>query len=215
MAGNPVLKNTVMSVLREQAAWSFNFQYNEFLVRGERYQTVVMLLSQDRITCEIGVPQNDATSTGTKVVAKYDPNKHVFRFPSETYGSNSNLGDEKRTIVHEATHAMHDVFLQRRCAALDDEATGWLAGALYTRLKDNLKPQNEIIKFTPPVEIGGAMDTSLKLADKILAATKFPEVAHLHDGDMVDLKAAIADLYNRNDPTNDITKQPQDYSGVP
>jgi hypothetical protein len=201
---NARLASSVVKTLREAEVRSINFQYAgttingssvEFVVTGMRYSVVADAVEKGRITCNLlRSSRSDDLPQGNIAVAQYVPSAgdkegyspDQFLFRRESFGEF--LGAEKATIVHEATHAIHDVYLAKNCLAIEDEATAWLAQALYMR-------------FTPrPVGggamlIGGPLDEALKLADKLIA-TGFGRVTRpVYAPDLQPLKHAIAVEY--------------------
>jgi hypothetical protein len=201
---NARLASTVVKALREAEVNSINFQYMgttingksvNFLVTGMRYSAVADLVATGRITCNLlGSSSSGSLPKGNIVVATYVPTSgsqggyaaDQFLFPSESFGEYS--GSEKATIVHEATHAIHDVFLMTNCLAIEDEATAWLGQALYMRLTPHTLSVGGML-------IGGPMDEALKVADKMLASKSRSQTQSLYPNDLQLLKHTIAIEY--------------------
>jgi hypothetical protein len=107
----------------------------------------------------------DELAAGMTTAARYSADLNAMMFSREDYGSKK--VKEEFTIVHEATHAIFDLFANstnERTLAIDDEAAAVLAEALYIRLCD--KPPGNFAMF-----IDGPQDEALKLADKMMAET--------------------------------------------
>src|SRR4030095_10804716 len=110
-------------------------------------------------------PQVGGLAPGMVTSARYDIDANTMLFSREDFGTSK--VSEEITIVHEATHAIFDLFAKSkddRTLSIDDESAAVLASALYIRLCDK-NPGN----FT--MFIDGPEDEALKLADKMIAET--------------------------------------------
>jgi hypothetical protein len=202
---NKVLAATVSKVLSHPAIWFINFEMNGLVVTGQRYRMVAQAVESGRITCEVGVGQSKDIPSGSVTVALYDPDRDQFRFPYENFGAVG--GREKLTIVHEATHAVFDLFSAKetRVLAIDDEAAACLSTALLSRISE--------LSFGGGILIGSSTDEALKVADIILAETgdfqrdrrtyfvRPSTITKLRqaiavDWNLLDGRAGIVDIYN-------------------
>jgi hypothetical protein len=167
---NQKLANTVLRILRQPGIWKMGFQLGGLVVTGMRYSMVAKAVADGSIECR-AVDQfesqgRDALAPGMVTEARYKADLNAMLFSSENYGTTGKAREE-RTILHEATHAMFDLFANsqdERTLAIDDESAAVLAEALYIRLCDK-DPGN----FT--MFIDGPQDEALKLADKMMAET--------------------------------------------
>jgi hypothetical protein len=137
-------------------------------VTGMRYSMVAKAIEDGKIECRVvgkfSSQGKDELAPGMSTVARYDIDLNALLFSREDYGSNVR---EERAIVHEATHAIFDLFASSqddRKLSIDDESAAVLAEALYTRLCD--KAPGNFAMF-----IDGPQDEALKLADKMMAET--------------------------------------------
>jgi hypothetical protein len=130
---NKVLAETVIRVLSDPAITRVNFQLYGRFVTGNRYLSMMSLYSMGFIDCVVGVPPNPDLPPGTARECLYVPEHHRMHFQNEQYGSTSHI--EKSNIAHEATHALFDSFYGAtggtHILAIEDEATAWLAQAVY------------------------------------------------------------------------------------
>jgi hypothetical protein len=204
---NEVLRDTVISVLGSPDLLPIGFELNGLCVTGMRF-LMVREAVVSKITCEIGIKKTpgDQLPSGSVARAQYIPWEDQFRFPRETFGQH--IDPEKVTIVHEATHAIFDLYAATkddRVAAIDDEAAAFLAAALYSRLA----------QVSPGMMIeGDSKYEALQLADKILAETgdfkkdkrtyflKAPQIAKLRaavveDYDLKESRAGIVDIMDQ------------------
>ena len=158
-----ILAATVSRVLSHPAIWYINFEMSGLVVTGQRYRMVAQAVESGRITCEVGVEQSKDLPRGSVTVGLYVPEYDQFRFPYENFGSAA--GSEKLTIVHEATHAIFDLFSAKetRVLAIDNETAACLSAALLSRISE--------MSFGGGMTIGGSTDEALKVADTILAET--------------------------------------------
>src|SRR5262249_10480494 len=126
-------------------------------------------ITQGKIECQV-VDQfksqgKDALAAGMVTAARYMADTNAMLFSRADYGQSK--VSEECTIVHEATHAIFDLFANStddRTLAINDESVAVLAEALYLRLCD--KPPGSFAMF-----IDGPQDEALKLADKMMAET--------------------------------------------
>ena len=138
------LARNVAKVLREAAGLrNTAFQYKNFVVTGIRYGVIADLVDAGRIACSVGTPSSANLPGGSRAVAEYvaSPGSRGGHAPDQFILPRSNfgefIGNERMTIVHEAAHAIHDVFLAMPCLAIEDEATAWLAQAFYLRTSNS------------------------------------------------------------------------------
>lgn len=156
----------VLGVLSHPALAPIGFEMYGLVVTGVRYSVVRQAIQSGKITCTAGpVPDADGRA-GYVTQAKYLIRQNILAFPSENFASYR--GDEMCTVVHEATHAMCDVFAKSKedkILAIRDEACATLAEMLFYRLSG--------VKHAPSglKEVGSASYAALKLADVILSKT--------------------------------------------
>jgi hypothetical protein len=211
MTTNLELAQTVVKVLREAATLHLDFQYKDFGVTSMRYSVMADYVQQGRIACNVGVPKLAGYSAGSFARAlcvpsagnEENPPPDQIRLPRENYGEFS--GREKMDIVHEATHAIHDVFLARSVLAIEDEATARLAQALYIRKSANTFSLGGML-------VDGPLDRALTLADRIISNNVGNRTFQLHEPDVQMLKHAVALEYNYLDGRAGILSV---YDGVP
>jgi hypothetical protein len=165
---NQTLAKTVTRILRQPGISKIGFDLKGLCVTGMRYSMVAKAVEDGKIECRVEdkfKPQSkDELAPGMEVVARYKAELNAMVFSRENYGAN---GREERTIIHEATHAIFDLFARSandRTLSIDDESAAVLAEALYIRLCD--KPAGNFAMF-----IDGPQDEALKLADKMVAET--------------------------------------------
>ena len=162
------LANTVARILRQPGIWKIGFDLNGLCVTGQRFSLVAKAISDGTIACEAVdsfKPQVGGLAPGTVTVARYNSDANTMLFSREDYGTTKVR--EEITIVHEATHAIFDLFAKSkddRTLSIDDESAAVLASALYIRLCDK-DPGN----FT--MLIDGPQDEALKLADRMIEET--------------------------------------------
>ena len=201
---NRRLAATVVKTLREAEVGGINFAYKgstvnnksvEFIVTGVRYSVVADLVEKGRIVCNLlkssrslGLPRGNVAAASYVATSgnEYGDFPDQMLFPTESYGEYS--GYEKSVIIHEATHAIHDMFLRQNCLAIEDEATAWLAKALYMRLTPRTTGSGGML-------IGGPLDVALKIADKMIAAGFGGRTQPLYPPDIQFLKNTIAVEY--------------------
>ncbi len=166
---NQTLARTVTRVLRQLGMWKINFQLDGLVVTGQRYAMVAKAVEEGKIECRVvdkfTSQGKDLLAPGMVTVARYEAGADAMIFSSENYGS-ARISEEK-TIVHEATHAIFDLFAKSqddRTLAINDESAAVLAEALYLRLCD--KSVGNFAMF-----IDGPQDEALKLADRMIAET--------------------------------------------
>jgi hypothetical protein len=166
---NQTLAKTVARILRQHGMSKMGFQLGGLVVTGMRYSIVAKAVEEGKIECRVVnefKPQtSDQLAPGMVTVAEYKSDLNAMLFSREDYASVR--PSEERVIVHEATHAMFDLFANTqddRTLAIDDESAAVLAEALYLRLCD--RPAGNFAMF-----IDGPQDEALKLADKMMAET--------------------------------------------
>lgn len=191
------LARTVLDVLQHPGIKAINFCLNDKLtVTGTRFGVVRKKILEGRITCTVGVSQVGVLE-GSVARAQYVPGEgtadklapNQFRFPHENYGTD--FGHEKVTIVHEATHAIFDVFMPGDSAlAIDNEAAAFLAAALFVR--------NSQYSFGGGLLIGGPEEEALHLADRMMTDMErfdYSGTYMLWPSDLSRLRNAVAQEY--------------------
>jgi hypothetical protein len=171
---NRILAARAAAILRDPGLMRLvGFDLNGLCVSGLRYTVVAQAIEDGRITCAavdaMPVDPGRRLAPGTVVAALYSPEANTMYFPRETYGEAS--GYERSTILHEATHALFDLFAggpEDRVLAVDDESAAVLAQAFYIRLADET---DAVHRFTMLVNGPGAC--ALDLADAILGHTAY------------------------------------------
>jgi len=143
MATNQVLAKRAVEILRQSFVQKIGYDLHGLTVTGVRYSMVAKAIEDGSIECKVESDiQPDSTddlanASGpmkTIIEAQYRPSKNTMVFPSEDYGKN---GWEERTIFHEATHAIFDLFAKSkddRTLSVEDETAAVLAEAHYVRL---------------------------------------------------------------------------------
>lgn len=186
-----LLTERVVNILNHPALAPIGFEMFGLVVTGTRYSVVRQAIQSGKITCTAGAIPDDNGKVGYVTIAKYIIRKNILAFPSENYASYR--GDEMCTVVHEATHAMFDVFAKSkddRVLAIRDESCAVLAEMLFYRLSG--------VKHAPSglKEVGSASHAALKLADVMLARTgnfrKDTRTYFLTPGETDNLRAAVA-----------------------
>jgi hypothetical protein len=191
------IQETVLSVLSNPGVRKINFNLNGLIVAGHRYALVAALVRSGKIACEVvsqmPVKPGQAPPQGSIVGAMYDPDTNTMYFKRADYG-NSGIaaGKERGVILHEATHALFDVFARSgndQVLGIDDESAAVLAQALYLRLcegGDNIAISN----FR--MAINGSGELALKLADTILAANAGERLFNLQPQQMTSFRNQVA-----------------------
>lgn len=166
---NRNLVETVLGVLEHPGIWKINFELNRLVVTGMRYSMVARAIREGKISCEavteLKSRPGDKPAPGTITEARYDELKNVMLFKSEKYG---NTSTEKAVILHEATHALFDLFAntkEDRVLGIDDESAAVLAEALYLRLCVT----GSLGSYA--MVVNGHEELALKLADEMMAET--------------------------------------------
>jgi hypothetical protein len=166
---NQTLANTVLRILRQPGFNKIGFSLGGLVVTGVRYSMVAKAIEESKIECHVvdkfASQGADELAPGMSTVARYSADLNAMIFSREDYGSVK--ASEQRTIVHEATHAIFDLFATSkddRTLSINDESAAVLAEALYIRLCG--KPPGNFTMF-----IDGPQDEALKLADKMMEAT--------------------------------------------
>jgi hypothetical protein len=199
---NPVLVNTALRVLRQSGIWKIAFDLHGLTVTGQRYAMVARAIADGKIACEAvdTMPVNAAQklAPGTKVGALYNPDQNTIYFPREDYGKINIY--EQTVIVHEATHAIFDLFAATsndQVLAIEDESAAVLAQALFLRLCTN-NDSVAIHRFS--MMIDGPGDLALKLADRMMTETgdfeKDKRTYFLRSEQTAKLRAAVAQEWN-------------------
>jgi len=166
---NETLASTTIRILRQPFVMKIGYDLHGLTVTGMRYLMVAKAIEDGKIECRIESSikpkSDDELAPDTSIVAQYRASENAMIFPRENYGLFS--GSEERTIFHEATHAIFDVFaksLDDRTLGIEDEAAAVLAEAHYVRLSP--KPAGNFAMW-----IDGPQDKALKLVDKMMAET--------------------------------------------
>jgi hypothetical protein len=165
---NDILAKTVIGILRQPGIATIGYQLGGLLVTGAKLAMVARAIEEGKIECRdvTSFESQGDLAAGTVVEARYDVDANAILFPDANYGTKG--GQQERTIVHEATHAMFDLYSpgkKTRTLAIDDEAAAVLVEAFYIRLCN--KPKGA---FTMMVD--GPQDEALKLVDDVLLDRK-------------------------------------------
>ena len=165
------LANTVTRILRQPGIWKIGFDLNGLCVTGQRFALVAKASrwgSPLRVSRSTAQAPGGRAAPGMVTAARYDIDANTMLFSGEDYGTSpTSKVREEITIVHEATHAIFDLFAKSKddpTLSIDDESAAVLASALYIRLCD--KSPGNFAMF-----IDGPQDEALKLADKMIAET--------------------------------------------
>lgn len=217
---NQTIKETVLSVLSNPGVRKINFNLNGLTVAGHRYALVAALVRSGKIACEIvsqmPVTPGQAPPEGSIVEAMYDSDTNTMYFKRADYGrSGIAAGIERGVILHEATHALFDVFAKSgndQVLGIDDESAAVLAQALYLKLCE-LGDMYAISNFKMLAD--GSGDLALKLADTILAANAGERLSNLQPQQMVSFRNRVAVEWNLvADGASDRSGAMSIYNGV-
>lgn len=109
-----------------------NFSVMGHVITGQNFGQVAVRLdpmshSRNRLTVAVGALPAHAG-------AMYIPARNRFVFANANVG---NSAPDRMAIVHEATHAVLDLHSSRN-SAIDDEATAYIAGALYQQFMNEV-----------------------------------------------------------------------------
>jgi hypothetical protein len=212
---NQTVVATALRVLRRPGIWNIGFDLHGLCVTGQRYAMVAKAIEEGAIKCEVAgkldPDKGQVLAAGMAIAARYVPDVHTMFFRSEDFGSVS--GYQQTQILHEATHAIFDLYAKgkdTRTLAVEDEAAAVLAAALYVRLTD-------VVAISFGNFIDGSEDEALKLADKLMAETgdfeRDRRTYFLRPDQTKKLRDAVAQEWNfvrRVDPDGSIT----DSTGV-
>jgi hypothetical protein len=171
MSTNARLTKTLIDLLADPAIKRVNFSYKSIVVTGMRYSMVSEALAKGHLQCQVGVDPT-VNSAGFVRKAKYDVGG-VMRFRDEWYGSGDNQQQEQLYMLHEATHAMHDLFGTQTnpvvILAVDDEVVSALACALFSRLTmvQLGRPSGTTYHFAAG-EVDGYEEDAIAAADRVL-----------------------------------------------
>ena len=170
MSTNARLTKTLIDLLADPAIKKINFRYKSIVVTGMRYSMVSDALAKGRLQCQTGVDPI-VNSGGFVRKARYEVGG-VIRFRDEWYGSGANQ-QEQLHMLHEATHAMHDLFgtpaNPLTILGIDDEVISALACALFSRL--TMVQPGRVSRTTyhfAAGEVDGYEDYALEAADRVL-----------------------------------------------
>lgn len=168
MATNQVLAKRAVDILRQPFVQKIGYDLHGLTVTGVRYTMVAKAIEDGKIECkvesEINPTVKDELAAGTYIEAQYRPASNVMVFRDQNYGLR---GYEERTIFHEATHAIFDLFANstdERRLAIEDESAAVLAEAHYVRLCPH--PTGNFA-----MEIDGRGERALKLVDRMMQIT--------------------------------------------
>ena len=127
------LKNTVMKVLTTAEIRWVNIEYviNRALtlnINSLSYFAVAAAIAKDRIDCVV-----DSSLDVTQ--AFYDASSDELTASNKDYGSENSTDYrlERALLVHEATHAVLDMYKGQSLPVIDEETIGYLAQAIYSR----------------------------------------------------------------------------------
>jgi hypothetical protein len=165
---NQTLAATVARILRQPFIQKIGFDLHGLTVTGMRYSMVAKAVEDGKIEChvesDIKPKTKDELAEGTKIEAQYRPSQNAMVFSNAGYGS---LGWEERTIFHEATHAIFDLYASSsndQTLAIEDETAAVLAEAHYVRLSP--RPTGNFAMW-----VDGRGERALKVVDAMIAAT--------------------------------------------
>lgn len=160
------LKRTVQSVLTTAEIRWVNIEYviSPALtvdINALSYFAVVAALHKGRIVCVV-----DSSLPVTS--ASYDGDANELAAANKNYGSSSSTDYrlERALLVHEATHAVLDMYKGQTLPILHEETIGYLAQAIYSRA-------------TNAPAVGGALGEARKL---IYKKSKGVTAAQLNSG---------------------------------
>jgi hypothetical protein len=199
---NSKLVQTATGILRKPGISKIAYELNGLLVTGTRYSMVAAAILDGRISCEavssFSTSKADSLAPLTKIGAKYDPDTNTMFFSSESYGSSNAY--EQSVVLHEATHAMFDLYAS--CGdpgvlAINDESAAVLAQAHFFRL---CAPNESMSIHRFSMQIDGPGETSLALVDKMMADTgdfvRNTDVYRLKPTQTEKLRTAVAQEWN-------------------
>jgi hypothetical protein len=216
---NKTLVNTALSILRQPNISKIGFELNGLVVTGVRFAEVANAIQMGRISCEVvskfNRPPGQELPPGSIILARYVPETNTMQFPSESYGTGNAY--EKTVILHEATHAMFDLFAKTnddQVLAIDDESAAVLAQALYIRLCD---VDDAVNRFTRVID--GPGELALKLADQMMKETgdfvRDRRTYSLKPDQIVKFRLAVAQEWDLiKDSRSDRTGIKSIYNGV-
>jgi len=191
---------TASGILRNANIWKIAFDLNGICVTGQRYVMVAKAIEEGKIACnavsKAALAKGAKLAPGTVTAARYDADENAMLFPRENYGSADAY--ERTVILHEATHAMLDLFAKTdddRVLGIDDESAAVLAQALYIRL---CGADDAVRMFA--MSIGGPGEEALRLADKMIDQTggfeRDRRTYFLRPDQTTKLRAAVAQEWN-------------------
>jgi hypothetical protein len=170
---NPNLVKIATNILRRPGISKIAYDLAGLTVTGMRYSMVAKAIEDGKISCEavssFPTSPGDKLAPGTKVGAMYRPEKNTIYFDRDDYGSTSAY--EQSVVLHEATHALFDLFATTnndQVLAINDESAAVLAQAHWFRL---CAPNDSIAIHGFSIMINGPGETSLALVDRMMAKT--------------------------------------------
>lgn len=213
------LVNTILKILRQPGVLKIAFELRGLVVTGQRFMLVAKAIEESKISCK--VVDKFTQSPGQKLApgmvteARYDPDADAMIFPREDYGKSNAY--ERTVIIHEATHAIFDLFAKTnedRVLGIDDESAAVLAQALYIRLCDGAAAAHRFSMF-----IGGPGDLALQIVDQMISETgnfeKDKRTYFLKPNQIEKFRLAVAKDWNMiKDEESDRTGQLSIYNGV-
>lgn len=123
------LKTRILDVLRSPECRMISFAAGRFIVSGRGYAVVADAVDKGVIKIAIGAHAG--------YEASYTPATRTFEFPHLNYGVKRT---ERASIVHEATHAVIDIYWKMNAAngtalaSADEEPIAYLAGSVFYEL---------------------------------------------------------------------------------
>ncbi|MBL9012255.1 MAG: hypothetical protein JNL56_13855 [Alphaproteobacteria bacterium] len=123
------LKKRIVAILRSSECAMMNFAVGRVMVTGRGYAAVADAVETGKIAVTL------ATAAGYE--ASYSPSTRTFQFPKIGYGV---LRKERGSIVHEATHALIDIYLNMNpgsgeaLSSSDEEPVCYIAECVFYAL---------------------------------------------------------------------------------
>ena len=142
-AAEDLLRQTIMNVLTSPAAKKIDFTFGSIHVDFAGFMSVFMALAS-RAKGYAGIDIS-IEKQAPGVNGGYRPEEDEFSFSHGAFGLDN--ADERKTIIHESVHAMHDIaggkyYNSGRGSLLttesENEAAAHVAGGLYLRYDANL-----------------------------------------------------------------------------
>lgn len=198
-----IVKKQLVEVLRSRAARMIHFYARDLKVDGKNYEAVLNLIDapvSNKIELEV-----NSSALSDKAAAEWKPSPaRIFIFPEDDYGTGGPQALLQRmTMVHEATHALHNTILTTGIDSISNEVTAYIAGASYYRFAGG--------KGTFPNAVHAA---ALRLVDKTIGANDYNGHKYTAD-ELNELVTAIKGSYETHkSPTdNERTTEFADFLG--